>query len=109
MFTLFLRREIFMRQGILLAHFLCDRVQGVERFPTQPRHFPNQIPPRFYNSTFTITHTLKTLKMSCKGTGMSYIIHGVFVTQGPLQERCNRMGTKIPHSTIVSDLNVVLK
>ena len=25
--TLFLRRKIFIRQGIPLAHFLCDRVQ----------------------------------------------------------------------------------
>ena len=37
--------QIFMRQSILLGHFLCDRVQGVERFDTQPRHFPSQVPP----------------------------------------------------------------
>ena len=43
--TLFLRRKIFMRQGIHLAHFLCDRVQGVERFSTHPRRFPSQVPP----------------------------------------------------------------
>ena len=35
----------FMRQGILFGHFLCDRVQGVERFATHPRHFPSQVPP----------------------------------------------------------------
>ena len=27
-----------MRQGILLGDFLCDRVQGVERFAAHPRH-----------------------------------------------------------------------
>ena len=43
--TLFLRREIFMRQSIHLAHFVCDRVQGVERFSTHTRHFPSQVPP----------------------------------------------------------------
>ena len=37
--------KIFMRQGILLGHFLCDRVQGVERFAAHPRHFPSQVPP----------------------------------------------------------------
>ena len=37
--------KIFMRQGILLGHVLCDRVQGVERFATHPRHSPSQIPP----------------------------------------------------------------
>ena len=37
--------KIFMRQGILLGYFLCDRVQGVERFATHPRHFPCQVPP----------------------------------------------------------------
>ena len=37
--------KIFMRRGILLGHFLCDRVQGVERFATHPRHFPSQVPP----------------------------------------------------------------
>ena len=37
--------KIFMRQGILLGNFLCDRVQGVERFATHPRHFPSQVPP----------------------------------------------------------------
>ena len=46
--------KIFMRQGMLLGHFLCDRVQGAERFATHPRHFPSQVPPggsvpsRFY-------------------------------------------------------------
>ena len=34
-----------MRQGILLGNFLCDRVQGVERFATHTRHFPSQVPP----------------------------------------------------------------
>ena len=34
-----------MRQGILLGHFLCDRVQDVERFARHPRHFPSQVPP----------------------------------------------------------------
>ena len=37
--------KIFIRQGILLGKFLCDRVQGVERFATHPRHFPSQVPP----------------------------------------------------------------
>ena len=37
--------KIFMRQGILLGHFLCDRVQGVESFATHPRHFPSHTPP----------------------------------------------------------------
>ena len=37
--------KIFMRQGILLGHFLCDRVQGVERFAAHPGHFPSQVPP----------------------------------------------------------------
>ena len=37
--------QIFTRQGILLGHFLCDRVQGVESFATHPRHFPSQPPP----------------------------------------------------------------
>ena len=37
--------KIFMRQGMLLGHFLCDRVQGVESFATHPRHFPSQVPP----------------------------------------------------------------
>ena len=36
--------KIFMRQGILLGHFLCGRVQGVERFAALPRHFPSQVP-----------------------------------------------------------------
>ena len=35
--------KIFMRQGILLGHFLCDRVQGVERFAAHSRHFPSQV------------------------------------------------------------------
>ena len=34
-----------MRQGTLLGHFLCDRVQGVERFAAHLRHFPSQVPP----------------------------------------------------------------
>ena len=34
-----------MRQVILLGHFLCDRVQGEERFAAHPRHFPSQVPP----------------------------------------------------------------
>ena len=38
--------KIFMRQGIVLGHFLCDRVQGVEIFAADPRHFPSQVPPR---------------------------------------------------------------
>ena len=37
--------KIFMRQGILLGNLLCDRVQGVERFATHPRHFSSQVPP----------------------------------------------------------------
>ena len=37
--------KIFMRQGILLGNFLCDRVQGLERFATHPRHFPSQVAP----------------------------------------------------------------
>ena len=37
--------KILMRQGIFLGNFLCDRVQGVERFATHPRHFPSQVPP----------------------------------------------------------------
>ena len=37
--------KIFMRQGILLGNFFCDRVQSVERFATHPRHFPSQVPP----------------------------------------------------------------
>ena len=42
-----------MRQGILLGHFLCDRVQGVENFATHPRHFPSQVPPPgFYACKF---------------------------------------------------------
>ena len=41
--SLFLRHEIFMRQGTLLAYFSCDRVQGVERFSTNPCHFPSQV------------------------------------------------------------------
>ena len=36
--------KIFMRQGILLGNFLSDRVQGVERFATHPRHCPSQVP-----------------------------------------------------------------
>ena len=38
--------KIFVRQGILLGHFLCDRVQGVERFAVHPGHFPSQVPPQ---------------------------------------------------------------
>ena len=34
--------KIFMRRGILLGHFLWDRVQGVESFATHPHHFPSQ-------------------------------------------------------------------
>ena len=45
---LFPRREIFVRQGIPLAHFLCNRVQGVELFSTHPCHFPSQVPPGIY-------------------------------------------------------------
>ena len=30
---------MFVRQSIVLGHFLCDRVQGVKRFSTQPRHW----------------------------------------------------------------------
>ena len=37
--------KIFMRQGILIGYFLCDRVQGVESFATHTRHFPSQVPP----------------------------------------------------------------
>ena len=37
--------KMFMRQGIHLGHFLCDRIQGVERFATHPHHFPSQAPP----------------------------------------------------------------
>ena len=36
---------IFTRQGILLGDILCDRVQDVERFATNPRHFPGQVSP----------------------------------------------------------------
>ena len=43
-------RKIFMRQGILLGIFLCDRVQGDDRFATHPRHFPSQVPPREFVS-----------------------------------------------------------
>ena len=28
-----------------MGHFLCGRVQGVERFAAQPRHFSSQVPP----------------------------------------------------------------
>ena len=38
--------KFFVRQGILLDQFLCDRVQGVERFAAHLRHFPSQVPPR---------------------------------------------------------------
>ena len=31
--------KFLMRQGILLGHFLCDRVQGVERFAAHRGHF----------------------------------------------------------------------
>ena len=44
--------KIFMRQGILLGNSLCDRVQGIERFATHPRHFPGQVPPPRDNSLF---------------------------------------------------------
>ena len=37
--------KIFMRQGMLLGHFVCDRVQVVESFATHSRHFPSQVPP----------------------------------------------------------------
>ena len=36
--------KMFMRQGILSGHFLCDKAQGVKRFATHPRHFPIQVP-----------------------------------------------------------------
>ena len=36
--------KIFMQQGIPLDHFLCGRVQ-LERFATNPSHFPNQVSP----------------------------------------------------------------
>ena len=38
-----------MKQLIFLAKFLCDRVESVERFATQPCHFPSEvIPPGGY-------------------------------------------------------------
>ena len=37
--------KIFMRQGMLLGYFVCDRILGVERFATHPRHFLSQITP----------------------------------------------------------------
>ena len=36
---------LFLRHPVLLGHFLCDRVQSVERFAAHPRHFPSQVPP----------------------------------------------------------------
>ena len=54
--------KIFMRQSILLGHFLCDRVQGVESFATHPRHFPSRVPPRVSNSLKQIisrNHTIQ--------------------------------------------------
>ena len=35
----------FMRQGILFGNFLCDRVQGIERFATHPVTSPVKYPP----------------------------------------------------------------
>ena len=32
-----------MEQGILLGHFLCDSVQGVERLLVYSRHFPSEV------------------------------------------------------------------
>ena len=36
--------KIFTRQGIFLGKFLCDGVQDVEGFSTDPRHFPSKAP-----------------------------------------------------------------
>ena len=46
--------KIFMQHGILLGHFLCDRVQGVERFAAHPRHFPSQVPPPRVNISLLV-------------------------------------------------------
>ena len=51
--------QILMRQSILLVYFLCDKVQGVERFAAHPRHFPSQIPPR------TLSREEMFLKIVC--------------------------------------------
>ena len=37
--------KIFMRHGILLGHFLNDRVPGLARFAARLRHFHSQVPP----------------------------------------------------------------
>ena len=38
--------KIFMRQRrYTFGQFLCDRIQGAERFATHPRHFPSQVSP----------------------------------------------------------------
>ena len=34
-----------LMQCVLLDHFLCDRVQGVERFATHAVTSPSQVPP----------------------------------------------------------------
>ena len=55
--------KIFMRQGILLGHFLCDRVQGVESFATHPRHFPSQVPsPRLQKQPFLCSTAFVKIK-----------------------------------------------
>ena len=47
--------KIFKRQGILLGYFLCDMVQGLERFTTLSRYFSSQVAPSrgvSYHQTF---------------------------------------------------------
>ena len=52
----------FMRQGILLGHFLCDRVQGVERFAAHLRHFPSQVCSHSFSFRISCCYRQPTMK-----------------------------------------------
>ena len=43
--------KIFMRQDILLGHFLSDRGQSAERFSACPHHFPSHVLPPGVNES----------------------------------------------------------
>ena len=71
--------KICMRQGILLGNFLCDRVQGVERFAAHPRHFPSQVPPWDCNVMKFRLNERETVKPARKSRNhlLSMLLHKV--------------------------------
>ena len=87
--------KILMRQGILLGNFLCDRVQGVQRFATHPRHFPSQVPPppgyscRNYQVTSNLRPRLHDIVFTSHRVGILFTSENGMKRIGLVRSRVN--------------------